>query len=237
MFAIKGWTPVFEVFNRIYKYVSDYHTRDFLEEYKPESREEVANLFAHFKYMNQSETAQTAWDFLDACDEIAILSSAGSLVLSSPRLLAWHDPSSFRGIHVDISVGTVGTGHGYLNDDGVSEFSDTGEVVISDQSLDEHSLRRRFGAFLYQPVLVREAAFIELCDRIGSDRPVPADAHADVAQKIVERFDGGAPITKKWAKANYAPDMKATEFQATWDMAAARRPALSKPGPRTFSNP
>ncbi|MBQ1203683.1 MAG: hypothetical protein IIX61_07795 [Loktanella sp.] len=237
MFAIKGWTPVFEVCNTVYKYVSDYHTRDFLEENKPESATEVANAFAYFNYINQSETAQIAWDFLDTCDDIAILSSAGNLVFSSRKLLSWHDPSSLKGIHVDISVGTVGTGHGYLNDDGVSEFSETGEHFVSENSLDEHSLRRRFGAFLYQPVLIREAAFVELCNRIGSDRPIPANAHADIAQKIVDRFDSGAPITKKWAKANYAPDMKATEFQATWDMATTRRPALSKPGPRTFSSP
>jgi hypothetical protein len=126
-----------------------------------------------------------------------------------------------EGTFVSAFDGTLGSGSGY------EEFTLFEEAAYVPNV---EYMRRVIGPFWGLPVLfLRDEIFPS--DEVEATTTMFVD-HVEVARQIVERFDSDPSLTKAVARREYGQAMKVAEFQATWGMAAAKRPRLSKSGPR-----
>lgn len=226
MLYSKGWRPISEMFEKAQRYSWGLHKRDF---FQPPSGDQQSDIEYNDwrSSASRSEAAEIVWRYLGGVSEIAVLAPSGEAIPAMVKVVDWSDPNSVFGDYVNLEFGTLGTGNG-----GWLEILELNENEQEETPLSK--FRKMFGHFLFQPVLVKESDFNIFLETLGTtyvNRTTPG--HREIAEQIVDAFDKGQPITKAWVKTHLAGDMKVAEFQATWEMARARRPEISKPGPRT----
>ncbi|WP_138935914.1 hypothetical protein [Roseovarius arcticus] len=151
---------------------------------------------------------------------IGVTTQDGGTALIDKEIVRYFDPERESGYHICLSICTVGSSPLMMRE------LDSRRV----QPLEKH----RYGAFLFSPIVVREASYRKYIGNLGlSDSMAEVTSrHEKIANEIVSRFDKGQGITKRWVRENLAPNMKVAEFQATWRMASGERPELSKSGPK-----
>jgi hypothetical protein len=170
------------------------------------------------------EGVQSVWGF---CDDEANLPYTmlenGTIVRISQKILRnWGvDPI---GTFVEVNIGTIGSGSGHYS---------WRAHLDAEGKRSKKLLEKHLGPFCGLPVLYKEKSARKYLDRLGNWEGSPkAPNHNSIARAIVAEFENDRRLTKSEAKARFAPKMKQAEFIATWEIAAAMRPELSKPGPK-----
>lgn len=235
MVFLDGWVAVQTLTKTIYL-----TTRDYVESYfEDEERRRllpggIENSSLFLERMTEGMVSQYVWEVCQGLDKCAILTGTGSLVYADIELLSCWDPNELDGYYVHLVRGTVGSGSGIFDPDPFHGV----EVSMMDADQPPTIMGHRCGELLNNfvgcPVMIPEPDFRQAqTNYTFSDvSNIPSRPHDEIIDEIIQLHDAGEKLTKKWVRANLAPDMKVLEFNSVWSMAATARPALSKPGPR-----
>lgn len=227
MFFREGWRPIPDFYsisiNRAFSHL-------FKQTVPPcwyESVEEWNIFCASEENVSQKIGCRQLWSFLT--DNVhygtaGVLTSQGNIVSLSGEVFDYYDDFSTSGDYIDLEIGRLGTGSG-------PSFLSDGELVQHDD------WRIILNPFLDLPVLLPEQLFknfVALLDNDDGDSEFDVQNQPDeVVRMIIAAYDEGALRSRRWAKDSFAPEMKDIQWRTIWATAAAQRPNLSKPGPKS----
>jgi hypothetical protein len=148
----------------------------------------------------------TVWDICDAATKLGVTAADGSVVPASKDLVAWGDPLSPVNEHLDLRIGSVGSG----------------------AAAEPEAQRRRYGPFLHLPLVIPvnnfQSSMTFLAEEVLAD--VEGDsALADGARLILSLHRGGG-TTRELARSRIGTALSRRRFKMAWAMAAAHAPEL-----------
>ncbi len=227
MFYVDGWTPLSTMTSEVYRLA-----RQRLGERSKRDKSTVGLSDI------ASECAMLMWQICDDSDQRGVLTASGKVVYATPRLLSWLDPAEYEGLHVDLAVGTVGSGKKSLSLEhfrikgSLRQMATMGAMVRSKAGA---IIESDYGRFKGQPVLLPESYCARELEKLGKQNLEDKRTYSDSEKvnAIVDAFDQDPRITKAWVKECLMTDEKVIVFETIWKQAAERRPGLSKPGPRS----
>lgn len=233
MFFTEGWLSVHEVYAALRKFRRNHP--DF-DDYSPDEHPFLG----------------PGWDtFLEdffglclSCDSAGILLPNGSLVLADRFFLFSFSMEDKAHRFFSLPDGVIGQGS-YSEKFAVKEieneiiklpflkrvlryFYDAGQKSGVRSWAKEHR-EKTFVGFAGARVLFRESDFQEYLKAMAGDRPESV-SEKRCAALLVAAIDRGEGVNKATAKQDFAPNLGQRAFLRAWQMAAAERPEISKPG-------
>jgi hypothetical protein len=216
MFAKNGYTPIVELFPWFLNSIAFWTSAPINKELRWTDFEDRAG--------------NEVWSCLVAAPEIFVSTLQGDMItVSHDAITNGGERYGFRNTHVDVRIGTLGSGSGILGES-TRDF----EAIAS-----ERFSRVHYGPVAFHPLAISKGFWVKyktdfenlIRNEFGYASQVSA-VERDYVGEILELYDAGKAKKRDEYKARLAPEMKFEEWKVHWNQAASRRPDLSKPGPR-----
>lgn len=151
-------------------------------------------------------------------ENLAVLSNTCEIISVTDEVFAGLETygiNSFSSYHVDLFVGTFGSGYS-----------------ANDEEITYEAKLATYGQFLYCPLLLERKFVRQQLADISSEAPSEEVPSPEVVRQIVEAYLGGELSTKSEYKQRFCPRMKSTAWRATWGDVVKECPDLGKAGRR-----
>ncbi|CAM8660186.1 hypothetical protein MCEREM30_03071 [Paracoccaceae bacterium] len=218
MFYKKGWKPLSEITREIH---------DLLDEkYRANPSEWQAEGEAYRMHLLHFSTCDSVYWLLSEA-EVGCMTPSGVVSVSS-QLLEPVNSGDWENDHVNLTVGTIGSGR-------------WSETCAGEPRVPEEDLRRRFGPFLFSPIVIKEADY----KKFMTESAARAEAMAStpeakgrlrakqIAQELIKLFDAGQFETRSAARKIIGQRcLSENQFSLGWEQARRERPSIAKPGRR-----
>ncbi|PTV94688.1 hypothetical protein C8J27_107221 [Rhodobacter aestuarii] len=213
MFAPKGWISLREVYEY---FVSAYSQKDKIGDFP----------------FTGDECFQLTWFFAFEAEEVAVCTADGNALPVSRSLVTTENYFDHENEHIDLHLGTVGSG------------SIRGlEVFPGNYSVLTEYLKTTYGPFLDLPVIFRRSDFLDYLDDLEADHN-SSDQHENslpeidqidlspraTCEKILKAWRNGEAATRETIRALVAPNHSVRKFQLAWELAREQAPEISRPG-------
>jgi hypothetical protein len=211
MFYKVGWKPLREVTKEVFELV----TRQYAEntsEWEGEGEDRRS-------FLVQSDTCDMIYWLLSET-EVACMVGTGAVQVSS-ELLEPIRNCDWENDHIDLRSGTIGSGDWHRNQANGPRTTD-------------RELRRRYGPFLFAPVVVKEKGFNVFLQKNGAPVRRGGKMNASkIRDELIRMFDEGKFDTRTAALELIGKDCRSrNQFSEGWAGARAMRPKMGRPGRR-----
>jgi hypothetical protein len=183
---------------------------DVVERFRKDGQED------DFQSMSEA-TAGACWDFCRKSATARVVMPIGKLQSLDPLILRTADTDLTYNEHVDLQIGTIGSGKG------------------ADQR--EGSLRRVYGEALFCPVVFTVAEFSKYLRTFGT-RPIPEDnSDAAVIQRIIATYQEDPTRNREDIKRIAAETVGVNRYKRLRARAVENVPGLDKGGRKPSKKP
>jgi hypothetical protein len=235
MFYVDGWMPLKEVYDTMYAIYRDYLPAAEAADPGGCIFELIAARETQFDQLTAEANADMwrALDEWDAAKKLAVLTPSGGIVSPIAEIIARHSNDSVGGVHLDLSVGTIGSTD-WWPDGYEPTYQDTLEDSYPSEF--EDAKRRRYGPFTFCPLLVDRQEAESALKRMKAGRPferrMPSDD--EIVQDVVEwmqRYESGVGEKPIRARVRKVYSFRSEQdFICVWGKITQKVPALSNKG-------
>lgn len=201
MFFEEGWASLADVTAEVFDRTLAFHAK---------AAEAAGGQVSQKRVL--ADVAISVWDMCDAATKAGVTGVDGSLVPASKLLLAWDDPRKLWNSHVDLRIGTVGSG-------------------AASAGIPPEELRARYGPFMHLPLAIplngvqSSMSFLEEELRQQGERD---EETLGVAAKLIAAAESGRVMTRLIARQSIAATLSRRKFKIAWALASDKRPELQR---------
>jgi hypothetical protein len=169
-------------------------------------------------YQSMSEaTAWACWDFCAKAGTARVVMPSGKLESLAPSILRTHDDDLTYNEHIDLQIGTIGSGKG------------------GDQR--EHTVRMLYGPALYCPVVFTDAEFVKFMRVFASLPKLESNSDSAVVRRIVDCYREDPSRNSKEIQRLAAGRVSGRAYKRCRGLAAQIEPGLINGGRKPSKKP
>lgn len=213
MFAPEGWIPLRDVYEYFCWYFS--------------INESIGDI-----QFTGDEAYQLTWRFMDEAVAIAVCCQDGTPLPASRALVEPVNEYDNENLHVNLHLGTVGSGMLAFRAPIPSEFLSREEYLLN-----------LYGPFRYLPIILKKSNFSDYLEKLANSADDSALKNIDsshsknkspraVSEEILHLWRSGKAQTFDSIKERVAPHQSVRQFRFAWGLAKMEEPGISKPGRR-----